>query len=410
MLERLIYKKIEKHLKRKEFTIITGARQSGKTTILKQLYLDLRKSTENVWLVTFERENVLRDINVDAENIFKYTRRPPNPLTETMEEPPFYILIDEVQYADNPTRFLKYLYDTFAPNLKIIATGSSSFYLDSKFKDSLVGRKKIFELNTLNFEEFLIFKEKAHLRSELLQIQRSKEYISLVERELLALLNEYFIYGGYPEVVLDQNVNDKVERLEEIKNSYIKRDIMESRIENEQKFYQLMVLLSGQIGNLLNKHELSKVLKLDIRTIDKYIFVLQKCFHISLISPFHRNLRKELLKMPKVFFGDLGLRNVLLNNFTDLAYRSDNGALLENYTFLRLKEKYNTSSIYFWRTADMNEVDFVVENKAYEVKFSIDSLRLAKYKKFIKTYPDIALRFVSFNYSGDDNTVSVLKL
>lgn len=411
--QRIIYADIVKHLKRKEFTIITGARQTGKTTILKQLFKYLIEEGEKVWFITFEKEEVLRSINKDPENIFQFTSRPKNPLFEHQDKP-FYILVDEVQYASNPSNFLKYLYDTYQPHLKIIATGSSSFYLDTKFEDSLSGRKRIFTLPTLNFDEYLIFKERQNLFNELQQIRKVPEYISLHHNEIMEMFDDYILFGGYPEVVLADTRDDKILILEEIKNAYIKRDIFESKVENEQKFYQLLVILALQTGNLLNKFELSKSLKIDVKTVDNYIYILQKCFHITLINPFHKNLKKELLKMPKVFLNDLGLRNLLINNYIDIHIRSDKGQLFENYIFLRLRQQYRDEEIKFWRTADQKEVDFVVSTSvgasfALEAKFSPNNLNRKKYSKFTQTYPDIPLGYVTYEANDIEDVTSVLK-
>lgn len=411
---RTIYPGIINHLKRKECTIITGARQTGKTTILKQLFGYLQNKGKKVWFITFEKEDILRKINENPENIFQFTTRPKNPLYEQQDEP-FYFLIDEVQYADNPSNFLKLLYDVYNPNLKIIATGSSSFYLDEKFKDSLSGRKKIFTLRTLNFIEFLDFKGLSDLSNELEQIRKVSEYISLRYNEIMELLGEYLRFGGYPEVVLSENTEEKISILDEIKNSYIKRDIFESKVENEQKFYQLMFILASQTGNLLNKFELSKSLKIDIKTVEKYVYILQKCFHITLIKPFHGNIKKELIKMPKVFFNDLGLRNLLINNFADIHIRTDRGQLFENYIFIRLMELYREEDIKFWRTADQKEVDFVVNNIAggsfaYEIKFGTGNLNKKKYSKFIQAYPEIPFKFITYEFEDDSDVIHAIKL
>ena len=154
-IERKIYTKIKKHLDRKEYTIITGARQTGKTTLITSLFKELKSGSDDVFYLTLENSDVLRDINETPENIFKYALRPADPLTQDTENKRVVLFIDEIQYADKPSHFLKYLYDKYLGNLKIIATGSSAFYLDSSFEDSLAGRKRIFILKTLSFEEFL---------------------------------------------------------------------------------------------------------------------------------------------------------------------------------------------------------------------------------------------------------------
>lgn len=412
---RAIYSNIVKHLGKKQFIIINGARQTGKTTILKQLLSHLEKTGKRSWFITLEKEDVLREINKNPENIFRFAPRPKNPLYEEQNET-YFFLIDEIQYADNPSNFLKYLYDTYSPHLKIVATGSSSFYLDSKFKDSLAGRKRIFTLRTLNFEELLLFKDKQRLLDELKQIRKMPDYISLHNAEIMELFENYLKFGGYPEVVISNDMEEKVAILEEIKNAYIKRDILESKIENEEKFYRLMQVLAMQTGNLLNIHELSKSLKIDIKTTDRYIHVLQKCFHISVIKPYHKNLKKELVKMPKVFFNDLGLRNLLYGTFLDICDRADKGQLLENYVFLRLLDIHKEEEIKFWRTADQKEVDFLVSPSlgspfALEVKFNSLNIKKGKYNQFRRAYPDVPIKYVSYTNDEENNDIiSAIKL
>jgi len=408
------YSEIVKHLKRKEFSIITGARQTGKTTLLKQLYSELKQRNEEVWFLSFESSDILEQINISPENLFKFVQRPDNPLYSKASDVSF-ILIDEIQYAKDPTNFLKYLYDTYAPNLKIIATGSSAFYIDSKFKDSLVGRKKIFTLSTLDFEEFLIFKEREELVQELELLRSDRKYLSLKYQEIEQLFDEYLIFGGYPAVVLIDDLAEKKEMLAEIKDSYIQKDIFESKVENKDIFYKLMIVLASQTGSLLNKNELSKSLRMHLSTVERYIFVMQKSFHISLIKPFYGNLKKEITKMPKVYFNDTGLRNILISNFIDVEYRSDKGELLENYVYTRLNEKFKEYEVKFWRTADQKEVDFVISSsvtgmEAFEVKFSSLNIKLSKYKKFQELYPDIGLKFITYNDSSEPKIIQAIRL
>ncbi len=413
---RQIYKDIFEHASKKECTIITGARQAGKTTILRYLYNELKKKEKYVLYVSLEDIKILEEINDHPENIFKFIKRPINPLYKTNpDKERIFILVDEVQYAKNPSNFLKYLYDTYLDNLKIIATGSSAFYIDKKFKDSLAGRKRIFILNTLNFNEFLYFKNENLLIEELKLIRHQKEYISIHYHEIMSLLDEYLTYGGYPEVALESDNKNKINKLLELRNSYVKRDFIESGLQNETTYFQLMALLSGQIGNLVNRNEFAGTLKIDNKTVDNYLYNLQKCFYIDLVLPFFKNLRKELTKMPKVFFNDLGLRNVLLNRFTNFYDREDKGQLLENYVYIRLKEIYRQDDIKFWRTAAGNEVDFVVsetfgKGKALEVKYKTTLLKKSKYKLFRNTYPDYPLSFVQFDFSKEPVIIPVLKL
>lgn len=187
--------------------------------------------------------------------------------------------------------------------------------------------------------------------------------------------------------------------MDELKNAYVRRDIQESKIANELKFYRMFQLLADQTGNLLNKNELAREIQLDSKTVDNYVYVLEKCFHVSLLKPYFRNLRKELTKMPKVYFNDLGMRNALLNRFEHIPNRADKGQLLENYFFLRLNELYPDDQLFFWRTTDGLEVDFIVREtpeagQAFEVKWSESNVNESKYGVFVKANPAFPLRFL----------------
>jgi len=396
-----------KHLSRKEYTIITGARQTGKTSMLSALYEELKKTKHIVSYISFEDLDILKAINKHPEEIFAFVPRPIKILAgSNPEEQPYFLFIDEVQYAAIPSNFLKYLFDTYNQNLKIIATGSSAFYIDKKFKDSLSGRKRIFELKTLDFEEWLIFKELNDLLEELKLIRENEDYISLVYNEMQEAFNEYLVFGGYPAIVLENDTDEKINLLKDIKNSFLKRDIDESGISNPDKFYTLLTILAGQIGNLVNRNELASTIGVDNKTIDKYLYVLQNCFHIHLLKPFYSNLRKELTKMPKVYFNDHGLRNVALNRFFDFRLREDRGSLLENYVYNRITAINDADSVRFWRTADNKEIDFVVSTSfrqglAYEVKMNCRPDKGVSQRKFISSYPDYPLKVISYDISKE---------
>lgn len=406
-IQRKIHQEIKKHLKRKEYTIITGPRQSGKTSLLQALFRELKSDGRTASYVTFEDRDILFAINNHPEEIFAFTTRPEKFLGRSDPvKQPILLFIDEVQYAADPSNLLKYLYDVYNENLKIIATSSSAFYMDQKFSDSLSGRKRIFELQTLTFEEWLVFRNLGDLSGELELIRKRREYISSSYRELMEMFNEYLVFGGYPEVVLENNREEKINLLKEIKNSFLKRDIDESGISNPDKFYNLLVLLAGQTGNLVNRNELSNAIGVDNKTINKYLYVLQNCFHIELVKPVYSNLRKELTKMPKVYFKDSGLRNCALNRFFNFKSREDQGALLENYVHKRLSGLYDKDTIRFWRTTDNKEIDFVIitsfrEGMAFEVKMNCKSTKTTSQKKFIEHYPDFPLEVISYEIDKD---------
>lgn len=401
-LKRHLFTELSNHLPAKQYTIITGARQTGKTTLLKQLEAELVSKNERVYYFNLEDPEILANFNRHPDNIFRYFSLEPDSRT--------YALIDEIQYLDNPSNFLKLLYDKYSPELKLVVTGSSAFYIDKKFKDSLAGRKRLFKLYTLDFDEFIYFRTgETSLLDELIKIRNNEKYISLKRRELEILFKEYLTFGGYPAVVLEKDAANKKLLLKDIFRSYLQKDIYESRIKDEKKFYDLLILLAGQTGNLLNMNELSNTLKISVTAVENYIYVLQKSFHIHLIKPFHKNIRKELTKMPKIYFNDLGFRNAILNNYQDTEIRLDKGVLLENYAFIRLRQKYDAEYIKFWRTSSGNEVDFIIDDpgamhkEAFEIKFNESSFRKTKYKKFSESYPEYNLQFRAF-LTGVNNT------
>jgi predicted AAA+ superfamily ATPase len=289
------------------------------------------------------------------------------------------------------------LYDEQVKNIKIVATGSSAFYIDKTFKDSLVGRKKIFHLYTCSFDEYLKLRNKEELYVELKRIQTNPSAQTLKITFLQQEWNNYMIYGGYPAVITEQDTKEKIAYLKEIRDSFVKRDILESGVQNESVFYNLFRIIASQAGSLVNVNELAGSLKVKNETINNYLYILQKCFHIALIKPFFKNLRKELTKMPKAYLLDNGLRNCLVNNFEMPAFRLDKGELWENLYFRLLIEKYDIDDISFWRTTEDNEVDFVmsrIENPyAVEVKFNNNAIKENKYNIFRNTYPEIPLRF-----------------
>ena len=387
-MKRNLFELLVSHLEKKEFSIITGARQTGKSTLLHQLENYCNKKNIPTVFLNLENKNILSELNISPLQILNFL-----PATEQR----IIIFIDEIQYLDDPSNFLKLLFDEYGEKLKIVATGSSAFYIDKTFKDSLAGRKRIFHLYTCSFDEYLKLRNKNELYEELKRLQTNEKAKSLKIEILQQEWNNYMLYGGYPAVIKENDNKEKIAYLKEIRDSFVKRDIMESGVQNETAFYNLFRIIAGQTGNLINVNELSKILKIKNETINNYLYVLQKCFHIALVKPFSKNLRKELVKMPKAYLLDTGLRNCLINNFELPIFRLDKGELWENMYFKLLIEKYDRNDIFFWRTADGNEVDFVMSNienpYAVEVKFSESTIKASKYKIFIENYPDIPLHF-----------------
>jgi predicted AAA+ superfamily ATPase len=285
----------------------------------------------------------------------------------------------------------------------LIVSGSSAFYIDKKFKDSLVGRKKIFQLNTLSIRDFLIFKERADIlpylpqKFSLKNISLLKRFPLFLKRDLEALVEELIIYGAYPRVVLAKDPAEKIAALEEIATTYVKKDILEADIKEGEKYYDLFKILSSQVGQQVNANELANTLNLSRPTINHYLYIMQKSFHFALVKPFSRNIRKEISKMPKGYFYDLGLRNYLINNFNSLNTRQDPGQLLENFVFKQFIDKLKLDDIHYWRTAQGDEIDFIIkEEAAFEVKYRSNNFIKSKYSDFLEQYKSIPLYLISY--------------
>ncbi len=263
---------LTQHLDKPQHSILIGPRQVGKTTLVKQLADILKQRGEMFYFLTFEDPSILEAIDQHPENIFNFTALP----SDVAQGRKLYIIIDEVQYAQNPSNFLKLVYDKYKDQVKVIATGSSAFYIDKSFKDSLAGRKKVFELYPLSFDEMLHFRDQNELIPEWREMQVRKAYRSPNVALINTLFDEYLVYGGYPEVVLANTEKDKQDVLKELVNSYMKKDALEAGIREEQKFFQLTRLLSDQAGSAVNNNELGNTLQMSGNTVDNYLYILQK--------------------------------------------------------------------------------------------------------------------------------------
>lgn len=371
IIKRDILSIIDKHLLKEEAILIVGPRQAGKTTVLHQVEVELKKNND-CFFINLEDPEYLQFLNKSPKNLFEIFPINLNKRT--------YIFIDEVQYLKDPSNFIKFFVDEYKGKIKIIASGSSAFYLDSKFKDSMVGRKVIITMLPLSFKEFFFFKNN--------EIIDDFNNLSLSQKEKVrqAYL-EYLIFGGYPKVVLSETKEEKIENLREIAYSYIKKDIYEYGLRQDETFYKLFKILSFQVGGMTNSSEIANTLDVSKTVINNYLLVMQKSFHIALARPFFSNIRKEITKMPKIYFIDNGLRNFFINDFGGYIERADNGQVLENGAFREFFNVYSGEDIKFWRTTDGKEVDFIIKEKqAFEVKSKVNNIKEGNFKTFFDNY------------------------
>lgn len=399
MEHRNLYYRLIEHLDSSRHTIIVGPRQAGKSTLLKQLRDYCNGLNRVTVFLDIEHKDIRNELDKNPENVFLFC-----PIVNEK----IYVFLDEIQKLKDPSNFLKQLYDDYhnEDKIKIIATGSSAFYIDKNFSDSLAGRKRIFELYTCSFYEHLLLSGKNHLIEE---IHRLHERTNAKSTMLADFMREYYNYmrfGGYPEVVTETSETEKIEILKDLRDSFLKKDIEEANINDEEKFYELLEMLAIQVCGLTNYSELAKMIKIKAETVLKYITVMEKSFHITRVKPFHKNLSKELVKMPSVYFLDSGMRNVLTNNFTPFVQNPYQGQIWENQVFRILTDLYGTDEIRFWRTTDKKEVDFVLPNlpvpTAVEVKINESAAKINKYKLFTDAYPDFILKFMCLNPFNED--------
>lgn len=402
LLDREILADIFKWILREEVIILTGPRQSGKTALLRIIEKRLKAEEKNVVFLNLEDEEILGYLRQSPTNLLK--------MVPIKKDQKVYVILDEIQYLDNPTNFLKLIYDDHRERIKLIVSGSSAFYIDRKFKDSLAGRKKIFYILPLNLADFISFKGKEELihpggEISSLESSASPSLNILQQREMERLLEEYMLYGGYPKIVLEDDASIKIELLQEILNSYIKKDAIEADLRSRDKFFALLRILASQAGSLVNESELANTLAISTSAVRNYLYVMRKSFHIRLIEPFYNNIRKEISKMPKVYLFDTGLRNRILNNFEPLDMRPDKGEIFENFIFKMLLDRCGFDTLKFWRSQAKNEVDFILvsEKKAIEVKYNSSLFKPGKYTFFRARYPDFS--FHLFYHKGEAKIV-----
>src|SRR3989338_7800213 len=378
---RKVVDEIVKYLKSKEVIVIYRSRQVGKTSLLK--YLIENHLKKNVYYFDLELPNLLELCNQGAESVLKYLIQ-----KGAEENQKIFLLIDEIQYMDDPTKFLKIMHDHY-PNIKLLVSGSSTFEIKKKFKESLVGRTVNFEVYPLSFEEFLMFKGKNY--------KINKENTDAINAELIRFAEEYIKFGGYPKIVLENSEEKKQIYLSQIISTYIRKDIRDiGHIRNISSFNKLLEILASQSGQLINVLELSNTLKINRETILEYLDLLENTFIIKRITPFHKNLRSELSKNPKVFFLDTGMMHLLwLKEFPKVVF----GNVFESFVFLELM-KLN-QKINFWRTTNKQEVDFIIKNKelyAVEVKYNFQNLDNSSLRFFSKEY---ACKTVTIGLKGE---------
>ena len=373
-IKRILQDEIERRIRPSKVALIFGARRVGKTVLLKQI---LDKYPGRTLLLNGESLDTLRML--EERTITNYRQ-----LFSGVD----LLAIDEAQNIPDIGLKLKLVVDE-VPGVAVVATGSSSFDLQNRAGEPLVGRSTQFLLSPLSIREL------------------TSVYSGF---ELKATIDHYLIYGLYPELLSMADLREKQEYLEELVNAYLLRDILAiDGVKNASKMHGLLKLIAFQTGGEVSLDEIAKQLSLSRNSVVRYLDLLQKSFVLFSLGGFSRNLRKEVVKSSKWYFYDTGVRNALLNDFKPYSERSDQerGALWENFIMSeRLKRIRNDrlrTNMYFWRTYDNQEIDLIEEDnqtiEAFEMKSGIKTAKIPL--AFAKHYPS-----ATFETINKDNFLS----
>ena len=349
IFKRKIIDKINPFLSTNEIIVLHGARQVGKTFIMRYLKSFLDNKKETTHFIDLEDSRFVRILDAGVEEFIKYLKEEGFDPALFNEQHKLFVFIDEIQYLAEPSPFLKLLADHHS-QIKLIISGSSSFNIKQKFSDSLVGRTVDFEIFPLCFEEFLMFRGE-HFNPKHIYTAKKRD-------ELLSLYEDYILAGGYPKIVLTAQKIMQEKYLQQIIDTYVKKDIRDlAEIKDINKFNRLLEILASQSGQLLNVVELANTLGVMKPTVERYLFLLEQTYIIRLVRPYSANLRSELSKTPKIFFYDSGLMQML---WLKELPKEILGAVFETGIFSELVKKYGSEKIYHWRTQDKKEIDFIL--------------------------------------------------
>jgi uncharacterized protein len=361
------YVKLDSYLLPGKALIIYGPRRAGKTTLLKS-YLDSCNMRYRL-----ETGDDIRIRNLLGSGDLKQIVA----IAEGFD----LVAIDEAQQIPDIGMGLKILVD-YLPNLRVIATGSSSFDLAGAVGEPLTGRKRTVTLFPISQ----------------LELKQTFNNYDLRQR-----LEEYLIYGTYPEIAVNEGRREKIELLEELSGSYLLKDVLAlERIRSSRTLMDLLKLIAFQVGSEVSLNELATQVKLDVKTVGRYLDILEKAFVIIRVGGFSRNMRNEVTSKAKYYFLDNGVRNAVIGQYNLLDSRNDVGALWENFVVAERLKKRSYTGIYgtfhFWRTYDGKEIDYVEERDGglfgFECKWSPKKQDKAP-KKWLESYPGATFTLVT---------------
>jgi len=383
-LNRIIYGDITRDTRRGEIGIIIGPRQVGKTTLLRMV--EGYCSTNRIKCRYFNLE-MPQDANYFAEKH--------QDILKNIGNAKQIILIDEFHYLPNATKLFKSIYDGLK-GVKVLASGSSAVEMHKHLKESLAGRRRIYRVYPLSLREWLPTKStKIELPDDPLSVNPKKH------RLLKKYIEEFIIFGGMPGLIHEKTTEDKKRLLIDLVATYIQKDIKALlREEDILSFNRLLVLLAGQEGGLLSENSVSQDLNYSLRQVRKDIAILNQTFLLDILKPFFTNRGRELKQTNKIYYFDSGIRNAILRDFRGLNRRPDKGTLWESFVLHEIQKNMSVSQeVYYWRTRQKQEVDFVlVQDRipiAIEVKSKISDTEIpVGIKQFMEKYPECKIAVV----------------
>lgn len=365
IIKRTIQDSVEKSFFKGKVVIVYGARQVGKTTLIKEI--QNKHSANSIYL------------NCDEPDIRKAFTNVTSTEIKSFVGDKKFIFLDEAQRVKNIGLSLKLIIDNF-PKIQVVAAGSSSFDLSNEISEPLTGRKKEFYLYPFSLRELRQF---------------------YPEIDMERLLEKRILLGMYPEMI-QKSDSEAESSLKSLAGSYLYKDVLGHQdIKNSEIIEKLLQALALQVGNEVSYNELANIIGINKKTVANYIQILEKAFIVFRLRPFRRNLRKELSKLRKIYFFDTGIRNALINNFNSFTLRQDVGALWENF-LLSERMKVNNNSgksvnTYFWRTHQQEEIDYLEEARGkilgFEFKWQDNKFHIPK--AFRSAYPKSTVKLVT---------------
>ena len=374
LIERQIYKKIKPFLGSKETIVITGMRRVGKTTLLKYIFQQIKSENK----LTIDLENPLnRKIfeEVDYERI--KTSLAGLGLDFKKKA---YLFLDEIQFSSNMPSVVKYLLDHY--KVKFFLTGSASFYLKNLFSESLAGRKFLFELFPFSFQEFLALKGK-----DLIVPKKPTQFLW---QKFNSFYEEYLEFGGFPEVILKTNKQEKIKALQEVFSSYFQMEVKQlGDFKKDEKIRDMLLLLAERVGSKLDVQKLSQELGIARETVYQYLAFLEGTYFIHIVRPFSQSRDIEIRKTPKLYLCDCGLANQIA--------KLNRGSLFEQAIFQALKLK---GDVKYYQRKSGTEIDFILNKKsAFEVKITPQQTDLNGLARVCQEISIKDYKLISFNYS-----------